>query len=200
MATEIVAHIDAAWSADKWKIKGRGTHRMIGPQQKKVDLHQCARDNRTERNGWLIIRLLQTMSTSASRRRRRGLVGAIELFWRPPALPLSASHLPPGLSSIDPPPSGASETLLFFLVISRSFLLLLLVPPLLQLHIDWTIRCSQAARRHGKWRKPHLVVSNPITPFNNDAAFRSSLIHGPNWNSRLMAVSLLLDSLLGYNL
>ena len=54
------------------------------------------------------------MSTSASRRRRRGLVGAIELFWRPPALPLSASHLPPGLSSIDPPPSGASETLLFF--------------------------------------------------------------------------------------
>ena len=38
MATEIVAQIDAAWSADKWKIKGRGTHRMIGPQQKKSRL------------------------------------------------------------------------------------------------------------------------------------------------------------------
>jgi hypothetical protein len=53
MATEIVAQIDAAWSADKMENEGRATHRMIGPQPEEVDLHQCARDNRTERNGWL---------------------------------------------------------------------------------------------------------------------------------------------------
>ena len=115
MATEIVAQIDAAWSADKWKIKGRGTHRMIGPQQKKSRLASMCK-GQPHGTEWLADHQVAPdhvdvcKSTAAARTcwRNRVILATASFA------SLSISSATRLLSSIDPPPSGASETLLFF--------------------------------------------------------------------------------------